>query len=105
MNQENSEALAKFRDDRGWRHFHTRMNLIHAIGTEFGELSRLFQWGKEPSWAVVGEEIADMLIYLEYLAMEYGISTDQEVEKKIKMNALKYPVGQDHAKIHGWSKP
>ena len=106
MNKENREALIKFREDRGWEKYHTKMNLIHAIGVEFGELSRLYQWGKNPDWQDVGEEIADVLIYLEYLAMDCGIKdTDSMVERKIKMNAQKYSVGQDWEKLHGWAAP
>lgn len=105
MNQESREALLKFRADRGWEEYHTKMNLIHAIGVEFGELSRLFQWGKKPERSRVGEEIADMIIYLEYLAYEYCLDMDKEVQDKIKMNAEKYPIGPNHEEINAWNKP
>lgn len=81
------------------------MNLIHAIGIEFGELTRLFQWGKEPDWRDVSDEIADMLIYLEYLAMKFDLDMECQVGKKIQKNAIKYPVGVDHARENGWHLP
>ena len=46
MNQKNRDDLIKFRQDRKWEEYHTELALVHAIGVEFGELSRLFQWGK-----------------------------------------------------------
>ncbi|MCK5450365.1 MAG: nucleotide pyrophosphohydrolase [Candidatus Omnitrophica bacterium] len=105
MNQKNRDDLIKFRQDRKWEEYHTELALVHAIGVEFGELSRLFQWGMKPSRERVGEEIADMLIYLEYLAVKFDLNSEIIVEEKIEKNREKYFLGVDHAKRKGWNKP
>ena len=76
---------------------------MHALGVEFGELSRLFIWGKNPERKQVGEEMADMLIYLEYLADGFNLGMDKEVAKKIEFNGVKYPIGQDNESLFGWN--
>jgi len=90
------EKLVKFRDDRDWMKFHTGPELARSLTIEATELNRLFQWGKEPNstdeYENLQEEIADIQIYLIYLASRYGVDIGNAVEDKIKKNAIKYPL-------------
>lgn len=96
--------LASFAAERGWEKFHTPRNLLLALVGEVGELSELFQWrGDEdarpglPGWddvakTRVGDELADVLLYLIRLADACEIDLSQAVAAKLQKNATKYPV-------------
>ncbi|KAI2491780.1 hypothetical protein MHU86_22779 [Fragilaria crotonensis] len=66
--------ISKFADDRLWNRFHTPRNLVLALIGELGELSELYQWKGEKEelngaeLEKVGQEIADVAIYLLRLA-------------------------------------
>ncbi len=99
--------LVRFRDSRGWKRHHTPKNLAISAAVEMGELLEHFQWGsdeeireavKDPAKKeAVGDEIADVIIYLTLLAHELGIDLDGAVARKIMKNGKKYPVGKDGA--------
>jgi NTP pyrophosphatase (non-canonical NTP hydrolase) len=95
--------LIKFRNDRKWTPFHTPERLSAALHVEAGELAALFQWGKEPDVERIKEELADVAIYMEYIAAHYDLNIAECVTEKIAKNALKYPVDVDNAKVHGWT--
>ena len=69
---------------------------------EAAELVEIFQWLRPEQAADiaadaarqqhVGEEIADVLVYLLQIADRCGIDVEAAVERKIGLNALKYPV-------------
>ena len=92
--------IRAFAQAREWEQFHTPKNLAMAMIVEAAELVEPFQWlTPEQSQALdahtraqVGEEIADVLIYLTRLADVLGIDPLQAAFDKIKVNALKYPV-------------
>lgn len=95
-------ALQRFADERDWERFHSPKNLAMALSVEAAELVEHFQWltqqqsmelppGKKRE---VGEELADVLIYLVRLADRLGIDLLAEAENKIALNAQKYPVEQ-----------
>jgi dCTP diphosphatase len=66
--------ISKFADDRLWNRFHTPRNLVLALIGELGELAELYQWRGEKEDLTgaelekVGQEIADVAIYLLRLA-------------------------------------
>ena len=99
----NLNKLLKFRKDRDFEKFHTPERLSMAIQIEAGELAKLFQWGASPDLERVSEEIADIAIYLEYLAHDSGLDIQGCIEKKIIKNEQKYPVDIDHIKERGWT--
>jgi len=106
MREDLKRRLLDFRNDRGWEKYHTGPNLAHALMVEAGELGDLFLWGTEPSLCdercnSVREEIADIQIYLFYLAHRYGIDIDNAVENKIVQNEKKYPIGSGKISKHG----
>lgn len=91
--------LARFADERDWDQFHNPKNLAMALSVEASELVEIFQWlTAEQSAAImqsseaehVGEEVADILIYLLRLADKLGIDLEQVVAEKIRKNGEKY---------------
>lgn len=96
------QKLRKFRDDRGWKKFHTDERVSQACHNEAGELSQLFQWGKEPEKERIEGEAADVAIYLLYLCDQTGVDLELAIYKKIAKNAVKYPKNVDNAKVNGW---
>lgn len=105
MNQDATFQLLRseirtFAQARDWEQFHTPKNLSMALIVEAAELLEHFQWLTpaqshsldDRTKAKVGEEIADVLIYLTRLADVMGIDPLQAAFDKIKLNAIKYPV-------------
>ena len=69
--------------DRDWLQYHTPCNLVLALTGELGELAELLQFKEDhedqSTLSVdekdkIGQEIADMTIYLLRLADECGVS-------------------------------
>jgi NTP pyrophosphatase (non-canonical NTP hydrolase) len=79
-----------------------------ALMVESAELMELFQWQTpQESLATrlnpalqmrVGEELADVLLYLVQLADHTGVDLDLAIADKLLKNAKKYPVTSQHAK-------
>lgn len=94
--------LRRFADERGWPPFHTPKNLSTALMVEAAELAEIFQWmTPEQSSAAhddpalkqrIGEEVADVLLYLLQLADHSRIDLDAAVRDKLLRNAAKHPV-------------
>jgi dCTP diphosphatase len=96
------DRAVAFRDERDWRQFHTPKDLAIAVGVEAAELAECFLW-RSPAEiddalrdttyrSRVADEIADVLIFLLYLADATGIDVADAVDAKIGANAAKYPV-------------
>lgn len=93
-------ALREFAAEREWEQFHTPKNLAMALAGEAGELVAEFQWlTAEESAALdaeqrkaVGEEMADVLIYLCRLADVTGIDLMAAAEAKLEANRSRYSV-------------
>lgn len=104
LKQELVDALLAFRRARDWEQFHSPRNLAAALSVEAAELLEHFIWASD---AGVGEvvaekrasieaEIADVAMYLTYLAQDLGIDIDAAVRAKLAVNAQRYP--EDKAK-------
>ena len=97
--QELMQSLLKFRDARDWSQFHTPKNLAVALVAEASELLSLFQWTSDAELEArcrekrsdIEQEIADVYIYLLFLAHELGIDLDEVAAEKMKLNAEHYP--------------
>lgn len=95
-----------FRDERAWQPFHTPKNLAMAIAIEAGELQELFLWKeeaeiqaalREPKFCQrLQEEMADVLIFLLYMAEAAGLDLSEAVKAKIASNEEKYPVAKSY---------
>lgn len=93
--------LRDFAAQRNWEPYQTPKNLAMAMVVEAAELVEIFQWlTPEESQAIaqdparhqhLGEEIADVLLYLLQIADHSGVDIEQALERKLAMNARKYP--------------
>lgn len=94
------DALRRFAAERDWDQFHSPKNLAIALSVEAAELLEHFQWlpdlesGALPAEtrAKVGEELADVLLYLIRLADKLDIDPAAAAFEKMAVNARKYPV-------------
>ena len=97
-----TKRLIAFRDARDWRRFHGLKNLMLSLSLEAAELIELGQWkddseiedaiGDADFRARLGEECADVLLYLLLICERAGIDLAQAAGDKIERNGLKYPV-------------
>ena len=93
------ERLRDFAERRDWKQFHSPKNLSMALIVEAGELAEHFQWlTQDESFNLpddklqdVGEELADIFVYLVRLADQLGIDLPEAVDRKIALNEAKYP--------------
>ena len=95
--------IKQFVIERDWEQYHTPRNLLLALVGEVGELSEIFQWKSDeqckpglskwskPDKIHLGEEMADVLIYLSRLADVCNINLTHAVHDKMAKNAKKYP--------------
>lgn len=95
------QKILKFRADRNWERFHNNERLAAKLSIEAAEVQELFEWGKTPDKTRLAEELADVLIVLEYLAHDNDIDLDQAAEDKLVKNASRYPVNFDSVGA-GW---
>lgn len=101
ISKETLESIYKFREDRDWNKFHTPKDLSMAISIESAELLEHFLWNSKKSHEIksdsivlesIHEEMADIFIYLIYLAKELGLDLDTIISDKVKKNNIKYPI-------------
>ncbi len=94
------QGVNRFSEERDWTQFHTPKNLAMALSVEASEIVELFQWlTAEESRSLsaakrqaLEEEIGDVMIYLVNLADKFDIDPLRAAEKKLRINAKKYPV-------------
>ena len=94
------ERLRAFVAERDWDQFHTPKNLAMALVAETGELVEHFQWltpeqsANLPAEALaeVELEIADVLLLLLRLCDKLDVDPLAAAQKKLALNAEKYPV-------------
>ena len=105
--EDTRQTLRQFARDRDWDQFHTPKNLALALVGEIGELAEHLQWASEKDLVpplstekgqAIGEELADVAIYLIRLADVLHIDLDETVDRKISANALRYPVEEVRGK-------
>lgn len=105
-------AQREFARERDWDQFHTPKNLASALSVEAAELLEHFQWLTEQQSLTlteekrveVGEEIADVLLYLLQLSDKLQIDVMQAAWRKMALNAEKYPVERSRGKIRKYSE-
>lgn len=89
-----------FNDSRDWRKFLDHKSVAASVTIEAAELLEHFQWkDKDEARAYaethreeIGDEMADVLIYLLELADVMGIDLGDAVVRKIEKNGVKYPI-------------
>jgi len=101
--------LRHFAAERGWQPFHTPKNLSTALMVEAAELAEIFQWmtpeesrtahDDADTKARIGEEVADVLLYLLQVADHSQVDIAQAVKSKLARNALKHPPKHSMARV------
>ncbi len=92
--------INQFVAERDWAQFHTPKNLAMAMIVEAAELVELFQWDTPTESQqlapekreAVSHELADTFVYLLRIAEVLEIDLIDATNKKITLNAIKYPV-------------
>lgn len=100
--------LREFARERDWEQFHSPKNLAMAMIVEAGELVEHFQWLSESQSQTldpdkreqVAQELADVLLYLIRLADCLDIDLMDAAQRKLAINAQKYPAD----KVRGSAK-
>ena len=94
------DRLRDFAAERDWDQFHNPKNLAMALSGEVGELVEHFQWLTFEEAAAlpaathdeVALEAADVLLYLVRLCDKCGVDLAAAADRKLAINAAKYPV-------------
>jgi dCTP diphosphatase len=94
-----NRRLLTFAQERDWEQFHSPKNLAMALAGECGELLEHFQWLSETQSAnldpnkksAVGQELADILIYLIRLAERLDLDLIAATKDKIALNERRFP--------------
>ena len=94
------KQVRQFVVERDWDQFHSPKNLSMALIVEAAEMVEHFQWLTEEQscnlspekLAEVEQELADIQVYLISLAEKLKLDIITAVEKKLVLNAQKYPV-------------
>lgn len=104
--------LAEFAAARDWDQFHNPKNLAMAVAGEAGELVEHFQWLTFDEAAnlppltreEVALECADILLFLLRLTDKLNIDLAAAAERKLGLNAKKYPVNKSRGRATKYSK-
>ncbi len=96
------QRVRQFVVERDWDQFHSPKNLSMALIVEAAEMVEHFQWLTEEQscdlspdkLAEVELELADIQIYLLSLAEKLKLDIVAAVDKKLVLNAQKYPVSK-----------
>lgn len=100
--QQIRDRLRQFTEERDWGQFHNPKNLAMAVVSEAGELAAELRWVEgaksdefvrtSPGRERVEQEVADVAIALLLLCDRAGIELLDAVERKVQVNAVRYPV-------------
>jgi len=100
IKQETIDRIIQFRNDRDWAQFHTVKDLSLGLGIEVAELQEFFLWKNKQELTEtinsksesIGDELADIFIFLTYLSNDLGIDLNEAINRKIDKNNTKYPI-------------
>jgi dCTP diphosphatase len=97
------DRMREFAEARDWGKFHDPKSVLLALVGEVGELAELFQWlpaadarelaQHQPLRRRVGEEMADVLLYLVLLADVVGIDLAAAAQAKMDDSERRFPPG------------
>lgn len=112
--QELQKAVIRFREARDWKQFHELKDLVLGLQIEAAELAEILLWKTheeadqlaqdEKTRRRLAEEMADVLIFLLYLAEDTGISLADAVRDKLIENGRKYPVAKARGSRKKWTE-
>jgi dCTP diphosphatase len=107
-----TRKIRAFRDARDWKQFHNHKDVALSLVLEASEVLEHFQW-KNPKEVEehgrtekdeLSDELADVAIYLFELADNLKIDLPKAIARKMKKNALKYPVAKAKGKHTKYNK-
>lgn len=106
------ESLRQFSREREWEQFHSPKNLACALSVEVSEVLEHFQWLPEDQSRVlspelraeVSDELADVFLYLLQLSDQLDIDLVKSAQRKLAVNAEKYPVDKAKGKSTKYTK-
>jgi dCTP diphosphatase len=90
--------VSEFARERDWDQFHSAKNLCCALSVEAAELLEHFQWAPDSASHTdakrdqLAQEIGDVLIYLVRLADKLSIEPVEAANRKLALNAERYPI-------------
>ena len=98
--------MREFTEERDWGRFHDLKSLTLALVGEVGEVAELVQWlpAEELNGTVdgshlgarLGEELADVLLYLVRLADVAGVDLAVAAASKLAANEERFPPADHH---------
>ena len=102
IKQETIDRILKFRNNRDWGQFHTIKDLCLGLNIEVSELQEIYHWkdDKELKKTInnkkesIGDELADIFIFLAYLSNDLNIDLNEAINRKIDKNGNKYPIAE-----------
>lgn len=106
------KKIGAFVAERDWDQFHNPKNLAMSMAIEAAEVMEHFQW-LTPAQASdlpagtrdeVALECADVLLYLLRLTDKLGIDLAQACDRKLALNAQKYPAEKARGKMTKYDK-
>ncbi len=94
------KQLKQFTAERDWNQFHSPKNMSMLIAIEASELMEHFLWADtqdsynvlEQKREAIEHEVADVAKGILLFCQENNIDLAQAIEKKMKLDAQKYPV-------------
>lgn len=106
------DAMRDFSDARDWGQYHTPKNLAMALIGEAAEVVEHFQWRTPEASAAlppedhdaVAMELADVLLYLIRLADVMKIDLADAAERKLVVNAARYPVDKARGRADKYTR-
>lgn len=95
-----TEKILQFRAERDWKQFHNHKDVALSLVLEAAEVLEHFQWKSpkevdkhaEECKGELGDELADVAIYLFELADNLKIDLPRAIDQKMAKNAKKYPI-------------
>jgi dCTP diphosphatase len=104
--------LAEFAAERDWDQFHNPKNLAMALAGETGELVEHFQWLTFEEAAdlpretrdAVALEAADVLLFLLRLCDKLDIDLAAAAQRKLELNAARYPIDKSRGRAIKYDK-
>jgi NTP pyrophosphatase (non-canonical NTP hydrolase) len=106
------EKLREFAAERDWQQFHNPKNLAMALMAEAAEVGEHFLWLDGPqsaslpadNQAEVALELADVFLYLLRLADQLQVDLVAAAERKLAINAERYPVALARGRADKYNK-
>lgn len=98
--------VLSFRDERNWKQFHRPKDVVLSLVIEASELAEHFQWKSHDEALThiarerneVGNELADIFYWVLLIAADFEIDLGDALERKLALNAEKYPVARAYGR-------